>query len=94
LNACYSNARHIPIILAVKGITANETVETLWGYHQQIMDGLLERKIRVSLYACNGTDIKRGVQHRFVQESDHAVDDYVLPHPDGLSPPIVVPLPT
>lgn len=52
--------------------------ETLLGYLIKIMDGLIDRAIQVVSYACDGTEVERGVQRLFLEKAkkiEHVIEN-------------------
>jgi hypothetical protein len=69
-----------PLILAAKAIPNNLKAEKLDEYSTNIIKGLVEKKIKVVSYSCDGTETERAVQ-RLLKECASDRIKYKIKHP-------------
>ena len=62
-----------PIIVAAVPIPDDLNANQLLNYGKQILYGLLDKRIRVVSYACDGTEVERSVQRLFVEIVDRVI---------------------
>lgn len=62
-----------PIIVAALPIPETLNADELFDYHKKIVYGLLDRRIHVVSYACDGTETERSVQRMFLQAADRVI---------------------
>ena len=61
-----------PIILAVLPISDSESSASLLPHLKKILHGLIERKIQVVSYSCDGTEVERKLQKLILDKArDH-----------------------
>ncbi|KAJ7670785.1 hypothetical protein DFH06DRAFT_980885 [Mycena polygramma] len=78
-----------PIIVAALPIANDLKADVLLRYLVQVVNGLLDHKIKVVLYACDGTQIERSVQDLFVKQADETIK-HVIKDPRGKGPPLTI----
>jgi len=59
-----------PIIVAALPIPNTMSATTLYGLLDKVLNGLLDHKIKVISYACDGTEVERSVQRILVSKAD------------------------
>lgn len=59
-----------PILVAALPISNSLSAETLLGYLETVLFGLLDRGIKVVSYACDGTEVERSVQQMLTEKAD------------------------
>lgn len=59
-----------PIIVAAIPITNDLDANILLTYLEKVLHGLLDRKIQVISYACDGTEVERSIQKLLVGKVD------------------------
>jgi len=59
----------------------------------KILDGLIDQKIQVISYACNGTEVERAVQRLIIERADSTIK-HILKHPQkgGTNINVVIPV--
>ncbi|KAL0572455.1 Methionine--tRNA ligase, mitochondrial [Marasmius crinis-equi] len=80
-----------PIIVAALAISDDMNAESLFPYLWTIITGCIEKGIRISTYAADGSTVERSVQRLLEQKASRRVD-IVIDHPDKTSPQITIPL--
>lgn len=79
-----------PLILAAKAIPNNLKATDLLPYSLGLIKGLVDKKIKVISYACDGTEVERCVQQLIIDSAIYHVT-YVIRHPfPGLSDIVIV----
>lgn len=78
-----------PIIVAALPIPETLNADELFDYHKKIVYGLLDRRIHVVSYACDGTETERSVQCMFLQAADRVIR-HTIKNPRPGCPDIVV----
>ncbi|KAK1222121.1 hypothetical protein PQX77_015048 [Marasmius sp. AFHP31] len=63
-----------PILLAAKAIPNTMDAATLTSYSMEIIRGLIKEGVNVVSYACDGTEVERGVQRRIISQADEIVE--------------------
>ncbi|KAJ8085468.1 hypothetical protein PM082_004284 [Marasmius tenuissimus] len=63
-----------PILLAAKAIPNTLDATTLTSYSMEIIRGLIREGVNVVSYACDGTEVERGVQRRIISQADRVVE--------------------
>ncbi|THH21626.1 hypothetical protein EUX98_g8318 [Antrodiella citrinella] len=81
-----------PIIVAARPISDINNADTLLSYLTPILHGLLDRKIAVSSYACDGTTVERNVQHLLVKTAERVID-YTIDNLNPGIPPVHIKIP-
>jgi hypothetical protein len=72
-----------PIIVAAIPIANDLDATILLTYLEQVLHGLLDRKIQVISYACDGTEVERSVQKLLVAKADEKIEHIIKnPHPN------------
>ena len=72
-----------PIIVAAIPIPNDLNATILLTYLKRVLHGLLDRKIQVVSYACDGTQIERSIQKLLVDKADKKIEHTIKnPHPD------------
>jgi hypothetical protein len=80
------------MVVAALGIADDLNADTLINYLWQVIQGLLERNIKVWSYACDGTSVERSVQ-RLLEEKATSVIAHKIFHPGTGHTPIVISIP-
>ena len=78
-----------PFIVAAIPIANDLDANGLLLYLEKILYGLLERKIQVVSYACDGTEVERAVQKLLVAKADETLE-HSIPNPHPTSPDIKI----
>lgn len=73
-----------PIIIAALPIANDMNAEQLAPLSQQILEGLITRKVRVVSYACDGTEVERAVQRILTAKANSHIE-YVIKGPGSNS---------
>ncbi|KAJ7708424.1 hypothetical protein B0H16DRAFT_1746298 [Mycena metata] len=76
-----------PIIVAAIPIANDLKADALLNYLIQVVNGLLDNKIKVISYACDGTQIERSVQDMFVKWAPDRIE-HLIKDPRGQAPPV------
>lgn len=66
----------MPIIVATIPI-ANDLDATILLYFEQVLHGLLDRKILVISHACDGTEVERSIQKLLVAKADEKIQHMI-----------------
>ncbi|KAK7045865.1 Methionine--tRNA ligase, mitochondrial [Paramarasmius palmivorus] len=80
-----------PIVVAALAIADDMTAEDLFPYLWNIISGCLSKGIRIATYAADGSTVERAIQHLLERKATRTLD-ISIPHPDGVSDPIILPL--
>ncbi|KII84575.1 hypothetical protein PLICRDRAFT_167537 [Plicaturopsis crispa FD-325 SS-3] len=78
-----------PIIVAAKPIPETLDADTLLGYLEEILYGLIDRDIKVVSYSCDGTEVERAVQRKLEAKSTHTIK-HTIPNPRKSFPDTVI----
>ena len=83
----------MPIIVAAIPIPNNFNAEELYPMTRKILDGLIDRKVQVISYACDGTEVERAVQRLIIERADSTIK-HILKHPQkgGADITVVIPV--
>jgi len=83
----------MPIIVAAIPIPNNLNAEVLYPMTRKILDSLIDRKIQVISYACDGTEVERAVQRLIIERADSTIK-HILKHPQkgGTNINVVIPV--
>ncbi|KAJ7722682.1 hypothetical protein B0H16DRAFT_1334577, partial [Mycena metata] len=76
-----------PIIVAAIPIANDLKADVLLEYLIKVINGLLDNKIKVISYACDGTQIERSVQDMFVKWAPERIE-HLIEDPHGKAPPV------
>lgn len=61
----------------------NPGADELLQFHKRIIFGLLDKHIKIALYACDGTEVERAVQRLFVESAERVIRKVIKnPHSD------------
>ncbi|CAK5270401.1 unnamed protein product [Mycena citricolor] len=71
-----------PIVVAALPISGDLKADTLLRHLTQVVDGLLDRGIKLISYACDGTQVERSVQDAFVRQAAEK-DLHIIQDPRG-----------
>ncbi len=70
-----------PIIIAALPIPNSLNANALFEMHMKIVDGLIDRGLRIISYACDGTEVERSVQKLFLQKASQLEFRITNPRP-------------
>lgn len=73
-----------PIIVATVPIANDLDAETLFGYLQKVLNGLIDHGIQVISYACDGTEVERSVQRLLIEKAEKI--EHVIKNPRAGGP--------
>jgi len=80
-----------PIIVAAILIANDLDASVLLSYLEKVLHGLLEQKVQVVSYACDGTEVKRTVQRLLIEKSEEKIKHSIPnPHPNSLDTKISI----
>jgi hypothetical protein len=83
----------LPIVIAALPISDHLKEKDLLVMHKKVMFGLLDVRIRVISYACDGTETERGIQKQFSESADSYIDvEIPIPRPGFPSFKISIPV--
>lgn len=74
-----------PLIVAAIPIANDLDADTLFGYLQKVLDGLIARGIQVISYACDGTEVERSVQRLLVERAERRIE-HIIKNPRSGAP--------
>lgn len=82
-----------PIIVAALPIPSDLDAEALYPMTRKILDGLIDWKIQVVSYACDGTEVERAVQRLVIERADSRIE-YIIknPHQGGPDTKVTIPV--
>jgi hypothetical protein len=73
-----------PLIIAAIPIANDLDANILLTYLEKVLHGLLDHKIQVILYACDGTEVKHSVQRLLVAKAEEKIEHTIKnPHPNS-----------
>ena len=71
-------------LIAAIPIANDLDANILLTYLEKVLHGLLDRKIQVILYACDGTEVERSVQQLLVAKAEEKIKHTIKnPHPNS-----------
>ncbi|KAM6495644.1 hypothetical protein JOM56_008350 [Amanita muscaria] len=78
-----------PLIVAALPITNSLDAHTLLSYLEKILHGLIERRVQIISYACDGTEVERSIQKQLVAKLERKIT-YTVKNPRPNAPDIPI----